>query len=167
MFTWFVYSPHWEPPPRRAVKVFTSSALASGSNKMRIQRAEHMLQLGGLVKVRKAIAVTRLVRPCLVSAGGHGTWECVLHHVRLCWLSLQGTQLRKQFHEAIRTPASTRSQVYSMTSTAKGFTLFCSSSSSFLFQKTLVLFVVSCSQSPTNTSLVMSRNLFSHRSFFL
>lgn len=108
----------------RAVKVFTSSALASGSNKTRIQRAEHMLQLGGLAEVRKAIAVTRLGRPCLVSAGGHGTWECVLHHVRLCWLSLRGTQLRKQSHEAIKTPASRQSQVFSVTSTAKSFVFF-------------------------------------------
>lgn len=99
VITWLVYSPHWDPPP--LVVVFRLSVLASGSKTMRIQRAEHTLQPGGLVKDRRDIAATRLVCSCLVSESGGGTQECVLHHVRLCWLSLQGAKQRKIVYYAL------------------------------------------------------------------
>ena len=91
VITWLLYSPHWEPPPLRWLVVV--STLASGSNTMRMQRAEHTLQPGGLVKDRRDIAATVLVCPCFVSESGGGTQ--VLHHERLCWLSLQVGKQRK------------------------------------------------------------------------
>ena len=112
--TWLLYSPHWDPPPLRWFVVSRLSALASGSNMMRIQRAEHTLQLGGLVKGRRDMAAARLVCPRLVI----GTLEGVLHHARLCWLFLQDKNnvscscyLIKQ---TIKTPSSTQSHVLSV-----------------------------------------------------
>lgn len=116
VITWFVYSPHWAPPP--VAVVFRLSALASGSNTMRIQRAEHTLQPGGLVKDRRDMAAARLVCPCLSESGG-GT-QYVLCHVRLCWLFLQGHRehwcIMLLFSNSL-TPLGTQSHVLSLSCT--------------------------------------------------
>lgn len=96
VITWLVYSPHCAPPPLRWVVVFRMSALASGSNTIRKQRAEHTLQLGGPLWYRRGIsaAAALLFPSCFVSDQGNRTWECVLHHVRLCCFSLSKKEKR-------------------------------------------------------------------------
>lgn len=74
--TWLVYSPHCDPPPLAREVAFGASDAASGSNTMRMKRAEHPVQPAGLVKDRTDMAVSPLVCSYLVTVSGGG----VLHH---------------------------------------------------------------------------------------